>query len=361
MKRFVLAAFLTPALLAAFAPLARGCTTFCLAAGDGVYFGKNYDWDFGRGFLFVNKRGLAKTAMLGAPRERPAEWVAKYGSLTFNQYGREQPHGGINEAGLVVELMWLDAAEYPPADERPAVDVLGWIQYQLDNFATVGEVVANADRLRIASQVKLHYLVADRAGSAAAVEFLGGKLVAHSGASLPAPVLANDTYSESVSYLKTHAGFGGTRQLPRGAGSLERFARAAASVKSYKPGARPAVEYAFDVLADVAQPSSTQWSIVYDLKNLRAHFRTRDNPRVRHVSLNAFDLSCAAPAKMLDMNAPNQGSQAGDVTAEFRDYTREANRALVEFSFRHTRFLAGVPAPYLDAVAAFPESMPCRR
>src|SRR5919107_239450 len=104
MKRFLLAAFLSSALLVAFAPRARGCTTFCLTAGDGVYFGKNYDWDFGRGFLFVNKRGLAKTAMLDAPRQRPAEWVSKYGSLTFNQYGREQPHGGINEAGLVVEL-----------------------------------------------------------------------------------------------------------------------------------------------------------------------------------------------------------------------------------------------------------------
>ena len=361
MKRFLLAAFLSSALLAAFAPRARGCTTFCLAAGEGVYFGKNYDWNFGRGFLFVNKRGLAKTVMLDAPRERPAEWVSKYGSLTFNQYGREQPHGGINEAGLVVELMWLNAAEYPAADERPAVDVLGWIQYQLDNFATVGEVVREADKLRIASRVKLHYLVADRAGNTATIEFLGGKLVAHSGASLPAPVLANDTYAESVSYLKTHAGFGGTRALPRGAGSLERFARAASLVKSYKPGAQAPVEYAFDVLADVAQPGATQWSIVYDLKNLRAHFRTRDNPRVRHATLSAFDLSCATPAKMLDMNAPKQGGQAGDVTAEFRDYARESNRALVEFSFRNTSFLAGVPAPYLDALAAFPESMPCRR
>lgn len=359
-RRFFAAALAALALFAAVAPRADACTTFCLASAEGVYFGKNYDWQIGRGLLFVNKRGLAKAAMLDAP-QRPARWVAKYGSLTFNQYGREHPHGGINEAGLVVELMWLDAAEYPAPDERPAVDVLAWVQYQLDNFATVGEVVEHGDRLRIASQVKLHYLVADRDGRAAAIEFLGGKLVAHSGASLPAPVLANDTYAESVAYLKAHAGFGGTRALPRGSGSLERFARAASLVKGYKPGARPAVEYAFDVLADVAQPGATQWSIVYDLKNLRAHFRTRDNPRVRTVALPAFDLSCAGPAKMLDMNAPDQGGRSGDATAAFRDYTREANRALVEFSFRNTSFLAGVPAPALDALAAFPESMPCSR
>lgn len=357
MKRFLLAALLSPALLAPLAPRAQGCTAFCLAGGDGVYFGKNYDWDIGRGFLFVNKRGLAKAAPL-EPAQRPARWVSKYGSLTFNQYGRELPHGGINEAGLVVELMWLDAAEYPAPDARPAVGVLEWVQYQLDNFATAREVVENADKLRIASQVKLHYLVADRAGNAAAVEFLGGKLVARAGADLPVAALANDTYSESVAYLKAHAGFGGARPLPRGPASLERFARAASWVKSYKPGARPAVGYAFDALADVAQPSATQWSIVYDLRDLRAHVRTRDHPRPRSVALSAFDLSCATPAKMLDMNAPDQ---AGDVAGRFLDYRREANRALVEFSFRNTSCLANVPAQALDALAAFPESMPCRR
>lgn len=359
-KRFLAAALASVVLFATLAPRADACTTFCLASADGVYFGKNYDWQIGRGLLFVNKRGLAKSAMLDAP-QRPARWVSKYGSLTFNQYGREEPHGGINEAGLVVELMWLDAAQYPAADERPAVGVLAWIQYQLDNFANVGEVVANGDKLRIASDVKLHYLVADSDGRAATIEFLGGRLVAHTGATLPAPVLANDTYSESVAYLKAHAGFGGARTLPRGSGSLERFARAASSVKNYKPGAQAPIEYAFDVLSDVAQGPATQWSIVYDLKMRRAHFRTRDNPRVRYATLSAFDLSCAAPAKMLDMNAPDQTGRAGDVTAEFRDYTREANRALVEFSFRNTSFLANVPASALDALAAFPETMPCRR
>ena len=35
----------------------------------------------------------------------PASWVSKYGSVTFNQYGRELPTGGMNEAGLVVETI----------------------------------------------------------------------------------------------------------------------------------------------------------------------------------------------------------------------------------------------------------------
>jgi choloylglycine hydrolase len=54
----------------------------------------------------------------------------------------------MNEAGLVVEIMWLKESEYPPPDEHPTVNELQWVQYQLDNFATVTEVAANAERLR---------------------------------------------------------------------------------------------------------------------------------------------------------------------------------------------------------------------
>ena len=42
-------------------------------------------------------------------------------------------------------------------------------------------------------------------------------------------------------------------------------------------------------------------------------------------------------------------------------FVETLHRALIEFSFRNTSFLAQVPAPLLDAIAAFPESMPCRR
>jgi penicillin V acylase-like amidase (Ntn superfamily) len=30
--------------------------------------------------------------------------------VTFNQYGRNFPSGGMNEAGLVIELMWLEGS-----------------------------------------------------------------------------------------------------------------------------------------------------------------------------------------------------------------------------------------------------------
>jgi penicillin V acylase-like amidase (Ntn superfamily) len=129
--------------------------------------------------------------------------VSKYGSITFNQYGKEFPTGGMNEKGLVVELMWLDETRYPNPDQRPAVGVLQWIQYQLDNSSTTAEVIGSNSQIRISEKTApIHFLVADAAGNVATIEFLDGKMVVHKDKELPFPVLTNDTYASSVQTAK---------------------------------------------------------------------------------------------------------------------------------------------------------------
>jgi penicillin V acylase-like amidase (Ntn superfamily) len=339
-------------ILAALLPReASACTTFCLERNGGLVFGKNYDFGIGYGMLVVNKRGVSKSAFVEPP-DSPARWTSRYGSLTFNQFGREFPSGGMNEAGLVVELMWLDAAKYPMRDSRPAVGVLEWIQYQLDNFATAAEVVANAEKIRISSQTPLHYLVGDRSGGCASVEFLDGKLVAHSGPTLPARALTNDTYESSLAYLRARERQQ-AHELPAGPGSLERFARAATLVRSAEKKTNgSAVDDAFRVLESAANPERTQWSIAYDLAKLRVHFRTRANPNVRSVALSSFDLSCRTPVRTVDLDADPRG---------FADYSPKVNRALIEKSYRGVDFLRATPASELDAAAAYSDSTSCAR
>src|SRR5688500_6740984 len=198
---------------------ALACTTFCLKNKGEVLFGKNYDWMIGDGAAFVNRRGVSKWSGL-ENEKNPAKWTSRYGSVTFNQYGWESPSGGMNEVGLVIELMWLDDTEYPQPDDRPAIGVLEWIQFNLDTAATAEEVIRNSAAVRIASAVKLHYLVSDKYGNSATVEFLDGKLVAHTGEKLPVSALANDTYTRSLEYSKT-------AQAPTSESSLDRFSRAA--------------------------------------------------------------------------------------------------------------------------------------
>lgn len=323
MRAFVLAT------LVLFADVAGACTTFC----NRGLFGRNYDWNIGYGALMVNKRGLAKTAR----GESPARWTSKYGSLTFNQYGRENPTGGMNERGLVVELMWLSGTTYPPPDRRPQLSELEWVQYQLDTAATVAEVVASLDNVRIArDSVPLHFLIADRNDDVASIEFLNGKAVVHRGNDLPHRALANDPYERSLDAMKK--------------GANDRFARAAKGVANATN-----VNAAFALLDRVADPRRTQWSIVYDQKKLVAHYRTMNNRKVRMVRLDALQFGCGTPVKMLDID---HGS--GDITKQLEPYSSDANTKLVRRSVRETPFLSRMTDRQIEEAARWSERAACR-
>ena len=328
------------------------CTTFCLKKKGEVLFGKNYDWMIGDGLVFVNKRGVAKVSH-AEDFTNPAKWVSKYGSVTFNQYGRENPSGGMNEAGLVIELMWLEETQYPKSDARPTVGALEWIQYQLDSSATVSDVIANSANIRISSKVPLHYLVNDKAGNTTTIEFLDGNLVAHRDGTLPVATLANDSYGKSLNYSKTTSA-----EKAQTSGSLDRFVRAARKTSEFDKRERSeaeSVSYAFEILSNVAQERSTQWSIVYDQKRGKIHWRTLQSPQIKTIDTKTFDYSCGTAVRLYDMNA----NQSGDVTTKFADYTRKANRDLIERAFAGTDFLRNVPAPVKDVLASYPEQFGC--
>lgn len=335
----------------------KACTTFCLAKNGEVLFGKNYDWNIDHGMVFVNKRGVKKTAIgEDGDEKNPVSWVSKYGNVTFNQYGRENPSGGINEKGLVIELMWLEAGKYPSPDSRPALGTLEWIQYQLDTSATIEDVIKNSSTVRINSDIPLHYLVSDKTGNVVSIEFIDGKPVFHNGKTMPVKTLANDTYSSSLAHAEQYKSATSLKDIPKSYHSLNRFARAAWMVKDFENAKIDSpVKYAFSVLNEVAQGAATQWSIVYDQKNMVVYFRTRTSPKIKNFDVKSFDFTCASPVKILDMNMDEQGA----VTSFFTDYTRKANRDLIERSFGGTPFLSAVPKESRDELAAYPEQMVC--
>lgn len=319
------------------------CTTVCVLEKDKAVVAYNYDFYPSEGLVLVNKRGMRKVSFI---RAQGATWVATYGSVTFNQFGRDNPMTGINEKGLMVSQMWLDETRYPPADTRPVIGILEWIQYNLDRHGSVAEVLADAEAVRPMSRATIHYLVADATGDAAALEFLDGKLVVHRGAAMPVRALTNSTYSDSVAAFERAKGKG---EMPPSVSSLDRFVRAAMLAGG---GNADPIARGFEILAAVAQPDFTRWSIVYDLSAGEVHFRTEGNRAIRRVALAGFDFSCGTPVKMLDVTTGG----AGEVGAAFVDYSTVANRALIESSFTKTPFLQGIPASARDAAAAHPET-----
>lgn len=332
------------------------CTTFFISSNNTKVFGRNYDFQIGKGLVIINKKNVTKESYKDK-NGNSIKWTSKYGNVTFNQYGREFPTGGMNEAGLVVELMWLDGSEYPDDDSRPAIGNLQWIQYQLDNAETVQEVIASDGKIRIGkNNVPLHYLIADKSGNIAVIEFSEGKMKHRTTDDMPFKVLTNDFYSSSVEYLSKFKEFGGSIELNNTPGSLDRFAKTCKLIKEYN-GKEDAVDYSFGVLKSVSQSGATQWSIVYDLQNLKIYFRTLTSPEIKNVSYNNLNFDCASPVKILDVDY----DKAGDVSFEMEDYTNGKNYEFIKFAFENVDFLKGTSDAVLRKRSEYPEKFSCNK
>jgi choloylglycine hydrolase len=345
-----------------FPQISQPCTTFIFSHNGNPVFGKNYDWFIENGLVIINKRGVLKVAMGRKDLDTLSSWTSKYGSLTFNQYGRESPMGGINESGLVVELMALTDSVYPPKDDRPVINAMQWIQYQLDNFSKVEQVIASDSQIRIYDPMigrGKHFLVADKEGNCATIEFIDGKMVYHTNETLPIKALANSTYDESMQYIEIFGGSGGSNPISDPLGSLSRFVRAANMLKNYNPDIQTSsIDYAFNILNNVANTSSaypTQWSIVYDIQKLRVYFRTLLNKHIRYIDLHSLDFSCQSPVKVMDMNL----SGSGDITGNFSNYARQVNLDLLKQSYIKTYSKAFMTDEMLEQFSKYPESTSC--
>ncbi len=325
-----------------------------------MVFGRNYDWITGNGMVCTNNKGLAKTS----DKTRDGEtisWVSQYGSITFNQYGKEFPTGGMNEKGLVVEMMWLDGTKYPGADDRPAIGELQWIQYQLDNCSTVDELIATDKKLRIASigTTPLHFLVADAKGNAATIEFFEGKMKVYQGKDMPFSVLTNDEYAFSLAQTKTVTSSSGGNSLSFTSNSIDRFVKACNMLETFQQAGEntPVIEYASGILDKVAQGTHTKWSIVYDITNKKIYFKSLGFPQIKNLAFSAFDFTCSVAAKAWEINQ----NVTGDISKLFSNYSAELNRKIVEKSFQESRSQFTVSEDGIRETWQYPAKIDCHK
>lgn len=332
---------------------ATACTTFLINKNGQLVFGRNYDWITSSGMVCTNLRGLQKTSMKNEDGLSITS-TSKYGSITFNQYGKEFPTGGMNEKGLVVEIMWLEGTQYPKSDHRPAVNVLQWVQYQLDCWETVEEVIASDKLLRISAKgtAPLHYLVADARGNVATIEFLNGKMVVHQGKSLPFPVLTNNTYEESIQQTKET-----TTNHAFADNSIERFAKACAMVQQFqqKEMNLPATDYAFSILNKVSQGNFIKWSIVYDITNKKILFKSDGYAAIKSVRFSSFDLNCTASSKMYNINQNNKG----DVAASFINFSIAESKPILETTIKESASRISISETIKEEILNYSKGIKC--
>lgn len=326
----------------------NACTAFQINQSGDVFIGKNFDWIVEDGLLYVNKRGMSKKAIPTFFDKKNssvqlASWVSKYGSVTYNLFGREFGYGGMNEAGLVIESLALSDTKTHKPDSRPSVSALQFAQYLLDNYSTVKEVIESEKSIRITPTIQPagHLFVADKSGNSAVIEYIKGKRVYYTNDSMPYKALTNSAYQESIDYYKKN------KKPWRDEGkSIERFFVTANMLREYNPDFNISpLDYSFRILEKTSLYESisignlefymeTKWSFVYDLNRLQIHFRTNGNQNTRTINLKSFDFSCSTPVKVLDINAP----LSGDITDAFIDYTPQINNNMVKNIFKQTPY-----------------------
>jgi len=332
-------------------PLLDGaCTALCLDNGDHCVFGANQDNSLEIGMMFVNKRNVLKTTWDPSTSGEYVRWISRYGSVTVNFVGYQMAWAGMNEAGLMLSTMSLAETQPPRPDERPPFNGPFWMQYQLDTHSTVEQVIASDANIRLDESAVDHYLVCDRTGACAVIEFMDGQLVYHTSESLPVKASTNNPYEDSVSAWENSLLMGSQPED----NSLWRFATAANNIRVFETStSEDAIAYAFETLKAVSR-EDTVWSFVFDPTNLRVNFRTNDNPNIRYVDFASLDFSCKTPVEVMDVHA----NLTGDISNKFIPYTHSASFTYTTDFFK--QFQRVMSPIMIDTLLWGLESFPCQ-
>lgn len=304
------------------APIAEACTRIIYKGpNDTILTGRNMDFSLPiPANLWIFPRGMERSTSVGP---NSLTWTSKYGSLAVSSFDISTSDG-MNEAGLVANLLWLVESEYPEfeqEEERPGVAISAWAQYVLDNFATVAEAVDDLGREDFVvvtdfipgtdKFTTVHLSVSDASGDSAIFEYIEGRLVIHHDPSYI--VMTNDPpYNEQLALLKYWENIPGNVFLPGTVKSTDRFVRAHYYINHVPVTDDPQISVAstFSVLRNTSVPygyeiegfpnlSTTQWRSVADHKHMRYFFETATTPNTFWVDLNHFNFSEDSPVKVL--------------------------------------------------------------
>ncbi len=348
---------------------ASACSTFMMKNGESFLIGHNLDMNIDiPGMIYINKRGLKKESVSfselfdGITEPTPRlKWVSKYGSVTYNPLGRELVDGGLNEVGLYIGEMSLNQNhQYPVYENKPKVAVALWMQYILDNFSGVDEVLEFVPEVTVdGSGFNWHFFVADKKGNQAIIEFVNGKTIIHKNDNMPVKLLCNNQYSDDLDTLKLYKGFGGKRDIDlNNRSEHNRFISGAKMLQINKNNpVESDVDYAFDILKQL-DFGITQWSIVFDIKNMKMYYRTKKGTVVKHFDFSSYNFSCKEPVMMLDIN---KSRPSVDVISYFTPYSKQNNKAQLENIFtaigmREKKAFSEM----LERFADYPETIKCK-
>ncbi len=271
--------------------------------------------------LWAFPRGLKRD---GAAGPKSIQWTATYGSVVAAGFDAASADG-MNEKGLVANLLYLTESEYvkPTKDDaRKPLSIAAWVQFVLDNYATVNEAVEalQSEKFYVVPMQTpdgkpgtMHLAISDASGDSAIFEYVGGKLQIHHGRQYQ--VMTNSpVYDKQLALNDYWEQIGGATMLPGTNRAADRFVRASFYIKAIPQTSemRDALASAFGVIRNVSVPlgintpgqpniSSTLWRTVSDHKNKRYYFESTRSPNVFWVDLADMDFAAGKPTRKLTL------------------------------------------------------------
>ena len=271
--------------------------------------------------LWAFPRGLQRD---GASGPKSIQWASKYGSVVASVYNAASADG-VNERGLVANLLWLSESQYVtpgPDDQRRPLANSAWVQYVLDNYASVAEAIEDMRKepfyvtaiVLDGRPVQVHLSLSDASGDSAVVEYLDGKLTIHHGRQYQ--VMTNSPpYGQQLALYAYWATVGGNAMLPGTVRAADRFVRMSYYVKAVKQtgNSQEAVATGLSLIRNASAPlgatppayepdeGETLWRTVTDHKNRRYYFDSPRSPNVFWVDLADLDLAVGGPTRKLEL------------------------------------------------------------
>lgn len=158
-----------------------GCTCFA-ASGIGLakVFGRNFDWhDCIPLLLFTKAPGAyASVSMVdleyfGYSRNNLPDALENREELLGTPF---MPFDGLNEKGVAIGMMAVPEGQAPYSSGKITIGEIQVIRLVLDYAADVNEALTLIDQYNVRMESPpIHYLVADRSGQSAVIEFVGGQ------------------------------------------------------------------------------------------------------------------------------------------------------------------------------------------
>ncbi|KIW17134.1 hypothetical protein PV08_04325 [Exophiala spinifera] len=324
---------------------ASACSRVTYNSGPGdnnrIIVGRSMDWFVAtNASIWAFPPGMNRSGNAGP---NSLNWTSKYGSVVTAMYYAATVDG-INSEGLTGNFLYLSDSDYGARNDAvPGLSVGAWLQYFLDNYATVDEAAKDLytpegrQKFQIVTTEIIpgtpsvgHVSLADASGDNLILEYLDGVLTVHHGKQYT--VLTNQPPYDQQLAINAYWLPIGNDSLPGTRRPADRFARLSYynNVTASANDQEESIAVTASMIRAVSVPfspslpgqpnvASTLWRTYSDTRALRYYWESSLAPMFFWINLGSMNLTSNAPVRMLALQNVDPETRVGNMDNDFVD------------------------------------------